>query len=58
MINDMLLMLLKLIKNLGWKPSVTFEEGLSKTIDWYLENEKWLNNVIREIIRNIIKNNI
>lgn len=30
---------------LGWKPSVTFEEGLEKTIDWYLENEEWLNHV-------------
>ncbi len=35
----------KLNKDLGWKPSVTFEEGLSKTIDWYLENTDWLNNV-------------
>jgi len=35
----------KLNRELGWKPSVTFEEGLSKTIDWYLENEEWLNNV-------------
>ncbi|MDH5413266.1 MAG: dTDP-glucose 4,6-dehydratase [Flavobacteriaceae bacterium] len=35
----------KLNKELGWKPSVTFEEGLSKTIDWYLDNEEWLNNV-------------
>jgi len=35
----------KLNKELGWSPSVTFEEGLSKTIDWYLANEKWLNNV-------------
>ncbi|MEY8849464.1 dTDP-glucose 4,6-dehydratase [Psychroserpens sp. XS_ASV72] len=34
------------IKNeLGWKPSVTFEEGLGKTIDWYLNNESWLSNV-------------
>jgi dTDP-glucose 4,6-dehydratase len=34
------------IKNkLGWTPSVTFEEGLTKTIDWYLNNEEWLNNV-------------
>jgi len=34
------------IKNeLGWQPSVTFEEGLDKTIDWYLKNEDWLNNV-------------
>lgn len=35
----------KINKELGWKPSVTFEEGLSETIDWYLENETWLNNV-------------
>ena len=35
----------KLHKSLGWEPSVTFEEGLSKTIDWYLENEIWLKNV-------------
>jgi dTDP-glucose 4,6-dehydratase len=35
----------KLNKELGWKPSVTFEEGLAKTIDWYLANEEWLNNV-------------
>lgn len=30
---------------LGWKPSVTFEEGLSLTIDWYLANTEWLTNV-------------
>ena len=35
----------KLSKELGWKPSVTFEEGLSETIDWYLENQRWLNHV-------------
>ena len=35
----------KINKELGWKPSVTFEQGLSKTVDWYLENETWLNNV-------------
>ena len=35
----------KLNEDLGWKPSVTFEEGLAKTIDWFLENEDWLNNV-------------
>lgn len=35
----------KLNSELGWKPSVTFEEGLSKTIDWYLQNEAWLNHV-------------
>ena len=35
----------KLQKELGWKPSLQFEEGIEKTIDWYLNNEKWLNNV-------------
>lgn len=35
----------KINKELGWKPSVTFEEGLDKTVDWYLSNEEWLNNV-------------
>jgi dTDP-glucose 4,6-dehydratase len=35
----------KINKELGWKPSVTFEEGLNKTIDWYLDNEEWLNSV-------------
>ena len=35
----------KISKELGWKPSVTFEEGLSKTIDWYLNNEDWLDHV-------------
>ncbi len=35
----------KINKELGWKPSVTFEEGLAQTIDWYLSNEEWLKNV-------------
>ena len=35
----------KINKELGWKPSVTFEQGLAKTIDWYLANETWLKNV-------------
>lgn len=35
----------KINRELGWKPSVTFEEGLSQTIDWYLANETWLKNV-------------
>jgi dTDP-glucose 4,6-dehydratase len=35
----------KLKNELGWKPSLQFKEGLSKTIDWYLENEAWLNDV-------------
>ena len=35
----------KINKELGWGPKVSFEQGLSKTIDWYLNNEEWLNNV-------------
>jgi dTDP-glucose 4,6-dehydratase len=35
----------KLMTELGWKPSLQFEEGLEKTVDWYLTNEDWLNNV-------------
>lgn len=35
----------KLMKELGWKPSLQFEEGIEKTIDWYLANEKWMNNI-------------
>lgn len=35
----------KLKNELQWEPSVNFEKGLSKTVDWYLENEEWLNNV-------------
>ncbi|MDD3687030.1 MAG: dTDP-glucose 4,6-dehydratase [Bacteroidales bacterium] len=36
----------KLMTELGWKPSLQFEEGIEKTVDWYLENEAWLNNVV------------
>lgn len=35
----------KIMTELGWKPSLQFEEGLEKTIDWYLANEEWIDNV-------------
>ncbi len=35
----------KIMNELGWKPSLQFEEGIEITIDWYLENEDWLENV-------------
>jgi dTDP-glucose 4,6-dehydratase len=35
----------KINKELGWQPTVTFEEGLSQTIDWYLKNDQWLKGV-------------
>jgi dTDP-glucose 4,6-dehydratase len=31
---------------LRWQPSVSFEEGIKKTINWYLQNQKWLTNVV------------
>lgn len=36
----------KLQKQLNWKPSLQFEEGLAKTVDWYLANQKWLDDVL------------
>ena len=35
----------KLKNELGWEPSLQFEEGIEKTVQWYLENQEWLNNV-------------
>ncbi len=35
----------RIASELGWKPSVTFEQGLEKTVEWYLTNEEWLNHV-------------
>jgi len=35
----------KLEKELGWKPSLQFEEGLEKTVDWYLANQEWMDHV-------------
>ncbi|PID88277.1 MAG: dTDP-glucose 4,6-dehydratase [Bacteroidia bacterium] len=36
----------KIETELGWKPEVTFEEGLKKTVEWYLHNETWLQNIV------------
>ena len=45
----------KLKNELGWEPSLQFEEGLEKTVDWYLENEKWLDDVITGEYQNYYK---
>ena len=45
----------KLNRALGWRPSVTFEEGLSKTIDWYLNSKDWLENVTSGSYQNYYK---
>lgn len=36
----------KIYNDLGWEPSVTFQEGIERTIDWYLTNKKWLSDII------------
>jgi dTDP-glucose 4,6-dehydratase len=47
----------KINKELGWEPSVTFEQGLEKTVDWYLNNDIWLKNIVsgEYLNHNIIK---
>ena len=36
----------KITKELGWKPSYTFEEGIKETINWYLNNMEWIENIV------------
>lgn len=45
----------KITAELGWKPSVNFEEGLEKTVDWYLNNEEWVNHVTSGDYKNYYK---
>ena len=45
----------KLEEEIGWKPSITFEEGLEKTIDWYLNNPDWIAHVTSGAYRDYYK---
>jgi dTDP-glucose 4,6-dehydratase len=45
----------KIMKELGWKPSLQFEEGIDKTIDWYLQNQEWMDNVTSGDYQNYYK---
>ena len=45
----------KLMNELGWKPSLQFEEGLELTVDWYLQNKAWLENVTSGAYQNYYK---
>lgn len=45
----------KLQRELGWVPSLQFEEGLEKTVNWYLENQKWMDNIINGDYQNYYK---
>ena len=46
----------KITKELGWKPTYTFEQGIHETIQWYLENEKWMEGVISGDYQNYYHN--
>ena len=35
----------KLKNELGWEPSLQFEEGIEKTVQWYLDNQEWMDNI-------------
>ena len=35
----------KLKRELGWQPSLQFEEGIEKTVRWYLQNQKWMDDI-------------
>ena len=37
-----------IVKELGWQPKYPFEEGLNKTVDWYLANQKWFENILNK----------
>lgn len=42
----------KIKRELGWKPTVTFEDGLDRTVKWYISNQEWVNNVVSGEYRN------
>jgi dTDP-glucose 4,6-dehydratase len=46
----------KLASELGWKPSITFEEGLESTVDWYLENSEWVEQITSGAYRTYYEN--
>jgi dTDP-glucose 4,6-dehydratase len=46
----------KITNELGWKPSLQFEEGIEKTVDWYLNNAEWLNNVTSGVYQTYYNN--
>jgi len=47
----------KIKKELGWKPRFEFESALTETVNWYLENRKWIDNIRNGTYRNWIERN-
>ncbi|MDD2564243.1 MAG: dTDP-glucose 4,6-dehydratase [Salinivirgaceae bacterium] len=45
----------KITRELGWSPSVDFEQGLEKTVDWYLANEEWMNAIVSGVYQEYYK---
>jgi len=45
----------KIKRKLGWEPSITFEKGLELTVEWYLTNSDWLNNITSGDYQNYYK---
>ena len=48
----------KIQKELGWKPAVSFEEGILKTVEWYLNNQEWLKSILNEDYQNYYERSI
>lgn len=46
----------KMMNELGWEPTTTFDEGIKRTVKWYLENEEWWKNIINGEYQNYYKN--
>ena len=46
----------KISRELGWKPSLTFDQGLDKTIDWYIKNTNWLKSITSGVYKEYYKN--
>ena len=55
MIDDMPLMPQKIEHDLNWKPKETFETGIRKTIQWYLDNQAWVDHVVSGDYKNWVQ---
>ena len=47
-----------MIKEFNWKPTISFEEGIKKTIKWYLDNKNWWENILDGEYKNYYRKNV